>query len=56
MTEQEILNTCMIKIKSAVDHCRFGPDNYPAEIMMADIRTEVQEAMRKARKEALRGN
>lgn len=56
MTEQQILDQHCKKIEEHINLYIDRNDLYGYEDMKKDIRKELQDAMRKARREALRGN
>lgn len=56
MNEEEILDHHCKKIIDAMDHYITFNHRYSYDDLKIDIRAEVQEAMRKARYEASRGN
>ncbi len=56
MTEESILNEHCKSIEEDIRNYIDRNDIYNFEELKKDIRTEVQQAMQKARREALRGN
>lgn len=56
MNEQEILDECCYEIKIIIETTILPSGVHLKETILSEIRDEIMEAMRKARKEALRGN